>query len=272
MSEITRDQLMAYADGQLLPAERQAIETYLAANPDAADAVALLQRQTDAIRTLFGPAGAETVPPRLKPRRLAAELGRRRSRHWGWAAAAVLLVGFGLGAGWLARPLFEAPAASATLIADAVNAHTVYVAESRHAVEVGSDESEHLSTWLSNRLDTDLGMPDLDAEGFALVGGRLLPGTPQIGGRAAQLMYEDIAQQRITIYVTAALPDGEPAYEFTSHDGAEAFYWANARITCTVVGTLPPEQMKAVAGTVYAQLTQSDSKARRDLSDSLYAL
>lgn len=263
MSEITRDQLMAYADGQLPEAERAAIEVHLAANPDAAAEIALIQRQTDAIRTLFGPAGAEAVPARLKPRRLAAEIGRRRLRSWGWAAAAIVLVGLGLGTGWLARPLLEARPASATLIADAVNAHVVYVAENRHAVEVGGDDSEHLSAWLSNRLDTALGMPDLAAEGFALVGGRLLPGAPGAGGRAAQLMYENTAMQRVTIYVTAALPDGAPTYQFASLDGAEAFYWANARITCTVVGTLPEEQMRAVAGSVYRQLTEGDVGAER---------
>jgi anti-sigma factor RsiW len=258
MSEISRDQLMAHADGQLPQAERAAVDAYLDANPEAAAEVALLQRQTHAIRTLFGPAGAEVVPARLKPARIAAEIGRRRTRSWGWAAAAVVLVGLGLGTGWFARPLLEAPPASATLIADAVNAHAVYVAENRHAVEVGKDDSEHLSTWLSNRLDTTLGMPDLTAEGFTLVGGRLLPGEPDAGGRAAQLMYENAAQQRVTIYVTAALPDGKPAYQLASQGGAEAFYWANSRITCTVVGTLPEAQMKAVAGAVYRQLTEGD--------------
>ena len=258
MSEITRDQLMAYADGQLPEPERAALEAYLAANPEAAAEVALLQRQTDAIRTLFDPAGAEAVPARLRPRRLAAEIGRRRTRSGGWMVAAIVLVGLGLGAGWFGRPLFETRAPSDTLIADAVNAHAVYVAENRHAVEVGKDDSEHLSTWLSNRLDTALGMPDLTKEGFTLVGGRLLPGEPDAGGRAAQLMYENAAQQRVTIYVTAALPDGKPAYQFASLEGAGAFYWANGRITCTVVGTLPEAQMKAVAGAVYAQLTEGD--------------
>lgn len=261
MSEVTRDMLMAYADGQLDAGERATVETALAANPEAAAEVALLQRQTDAIRTLFAPAGAESIPARLRPRRLAAEHGRRRARSWGWAAAAVVLVGLGLGTGWFARPLFDARPISAALIADAVNAHTVYVAENRHAVEVASTDSEHLSSWLSNRLATPLGMPDLGAEGFSLVGGRLLPGEPDKGGRAAQLMYENADKDRITIYVTAALPDRQPAYQFTQYEGADAFYWANARITCTVVGTLPEEQMKSVAGAVYSQLTEGDVSA-----------
>ena len=62
----------------------------------------------------------------------------------------------------------------------------------------------------------------------------------------------------VLLATSAALADGAPAYQFASYDGAEAFYWANARITCTVVGTLPEEQMKAVAGAVYSQLTEGD--------------
>lgn len=258
MSEFTSDRLMAFADGQLPEAERAAVEAHLAANPDLAAEIAAWQRQSDALRTLFGPAGAEPVPARLRPRRIAAELGRRRNSAFGWAAAAVVLVGLGLGAGWFARPLFDAEPSSQYLIADAVNAHTVFVAENRHAVEVPGSDSEHLSNWLSNRLNTNLGMPDLSAEGFTLVGGRLLPGEPSRGGRAAQLMYENAAKQRITVYVTAALPDRAPAYQFASRDGAEAFYWANARITCTVVGTLPEAEMKTVSRAVYQQLTEGD--------------
>ena len=263
MSRITPDLLMAYADGQLDPAERAAVHSHLAANPDVAAEVALTQRQSDAIRTLFQSAGAEPIPARLRPSRIAAEQGRHRARTWRWAAAAVVLVGLGLGLGWFARPLFGAPAASAILIADALNAHAVYVAENRHAVEVGGDDSEHLSSWLSNRLDTNLGLPNLSAEGFTLVGGRLLPGQHEIGGRAAQLMYENPKAQRVTIYVTAALPDGQPAYQFTQYDGAEAFYWANARITCTVVGTLPSAEMEAVSKAVYTQLTTADAGSER---------
>ena len=106
-------------------------------------------------------------------------------------------------------------------------------------------------------------MPDLSPQGFTLVGGRLLPGEPDLGGRAAQLMYENATKERVTIYVTAALPDRQPAYEFTRYEGVDAFYWANARITCTVVGTLPEDRMKAVSQAVYAELTKGDGTAGR---------
>jgi len=247
--------LMAYADGRLTPDEALRVETWLKSHPEDAAEVTLWMRQNDAIRTLFAPVASEPVPARLRPARIAAEIGARQARSWRWAAAAVLLLGIGLGAGWAVRPLLEtAPPASQMLIADAVNAHRVFAAESRHAVEVVAAEEDHLVTWLSNRLATPVGTPDLSGEGFFLVGGRLLPGEADIGGRAAQLMYENGAKERITIYVTAALPDHEPAYRLVSHDGAEAFYWADARITCTVVGTLPEDRMKTLSQAVYSQL------------------
>jgi anti-sigma factor RsiW len=262
MSAVTRDMLMAYADGQLDQADRPAVEAHLAANPDAAAEVTLWQRQSDALRTLFAPAGSEPVPARLRAHRIAAATGSQRARTWRWAAAAVVLVGAGLSVGWFARPWVDgAPQASQLLIADAVNAHTVFVAENRHAVEVPATDQDHLVTWLSNRLATPLGTPDLTTEGFKLVGGRLLPGEPGAGGRAAQLMYENDTKDRVTVYVTAALPDRAPAYQFAKSGGAEAFYWANARITCTVVGTLPEAQMKTVSQAVYRQMTEGDVAA-----------
>ena len=76
MSEITRDQLMAYADGQLPEDERAAVDAFLAANPDAAADVALLQRQSDAIRTLFEHVGGEPVAVRVNSSSLAGYMSR----------------------------------------------------------------------------------------------------------------------------------------------------------------------------------------------------
>src|SRR5690606_27142788 len=157
------------------------VETWLGANPEAAAEVAMILRQNDAIRTLFAPAGAEPLPAALRAATIAARLARRRRQMVLRAAAAVLLVGIGLGIGWFGRLHFDQQPAYALLVADALRADSVFVAENRHAVEVPGSDGDHLSTWLSNRLETQLGMPDLTAEGLTLVGGRLLPGKPDLG-------------------------------------------------------------------------------------------
>ena len=260
---ITQDVIQAYADGRLDDTSRAAVEAHLDSNPDAAADMAVWLRQREAIKTLYDPVAGEPVPTRLNPHRLAARSGRKP----GWpryAAAAVVLVGLGLGAGWFARDLLqpeETP--SQLLIASALNAHALYVKESRHAVEVAANDGQHLTTWLSNRLDHQLDPPDLSSQGFALVGGRLLP--PDVyrnTGPAAQLMYENATKDRLTVYVTAALPGGEKAYQFETTNGLDAFYWANDAITCTVVGDLPQPQMNTVAKLVYQQLTWSPDPVR----------
>jgi anti-sigma factor RsiW len=150
-----------------------------------------------------------------------------------------------------------AEAASEALIDSAVTAHALYVEENRHAVEVAAADREHLISWLSNRVTQPVNPPDLSAEGFTLVGGRLLPPIDYPAtGPAAQLMYENGKAERVTVYITAALADGEDAYEFTTRAALDAFYWANEKITCTVVGDLPEAEMKAVAQKVYRQLTR----------------
>ncbi|MCR6636042.1 anti-sigma factor [Devosia sp.] len=254
MSDVTRDQLMAHADGSLSAEESAAMDAWLAERPEAAAEVARMQRQTDAIRTLYAPVAAEPIPPRLSVERLRQSGEKRRGRLWINAAAAVFLIGLGLGAGWLLRGQMETSGIADRLIADAVSAHTVYVLENRHAVEVNGADSEHLSSWLSNRLQTTLAMPDLSASGLNFLGGRLLPAPNVPGGRAAQLMYEDAAGARLTLYVTPSPGPDTPSYELANLGLDTALFWADAAISCTITAPYPAEKLQSIARTVFSQL------------------
>lgn len=257
MSPVTENDLMAYADDRLDPARRTEIEAWLAEHPERAAEVQLWRQQNEAIRALHG-ATAEPVPPRLDPRRLAAHRSERLRQWPRLAAAAVVLIAIGSTLGWLGRDWIEPPETPAEiLIGSAIGAHQLYVRENRHAVEVGANDRDHLFNWLSNRVERPIIAPDLAAEGFELVGGRLLPASyeDETAGPAAQLMYQDASGQRITVYITAARPDVGKAYEFENRDALDAFYWADDRITCTVVGDLPQDQMQTVARKVYQQLS-----------------
>ncbi len=261
MSAIDRDTIMAYLDDEMDPAHRAAVE----ADPRAMAEIAALQRQSDAIRTLYAPAGAEPVPRRLDPHRLALTRQRRRWSGVGRAAMLIVVLAIGIATGWLNRPMPDAPQLYDRLIASAVSAHTVYVAENRHAVEVAGSDSEHLSSWLSNRLDTALAMPDLSAQGLTFLGGRLLPAPEIAGGRAAQLMYEDTAGERLTLYITPATGVTGPDYEAVSFGRDTALYWANATFTCTLVGPQASNTMQAALTSVARQL--SPDAPQRDYQD-----
>ena len=250
--------LLAYADGRLPGEAAEAVTRYLAEHPKAAAEVEAHRRQNASITALFTPVASEPVPARLKPARVAAGLRAQSGQWYRSAAAAIVVLALGAGVGWYGRDaLSPAAAASDVLIDTAVTAHELYVNEKRHDVEVAASEEEHLVTWLSNRIGQPIDAPDLSTEGFSLVGGRLLPSVAgSETGPAAQLMYENATADRLTVYITAALPDKLVASEFTTAAaGLEAFYWANEAITCTVVGDLPGAEMQVVAKQVFTQLT-----------------
>jgi anti-sigma factor RsiW len=256
---ITADALHAFADGQLGEAERAAVERYLAAHPDAAADVDAWQRQNDAMRALFpAPAANEPVPARLSPHRIAHVVRIARRQSFMNIAAAVTLVVLGSGIGWFGRDyLTPTKAASAYLIEAAVTAHTLYVKEKSRAVEVAAD-APNLMTWLSNRITTPIDAPNLTSEGYTFLGGRLLPSNPEDGipGPAAQLMYENGEAQRVTLYITAALPDKKEAWQFETVGGVEAYYWANSAVTCTVVAAIPEAELRTLGRKIFEQLTR----------------
>lgn len=256
--EVTDADLLAYVDGQLPPAERERVAQYLAANPGRAAEVAHWQRQNEALHALFDPAGHEALPARLRPAAIARDRAAKSSFRWTQVAAALVLVALGGTMGWAGRDVVTSTAASDALIQSAVVAHSLYVSENRHAVEVAADDREHLVSWLSNRVTQPINPPDLSSEGFSFVGGRLLPPAEHgKTGPAAQLMYENAASQRVTVYITSALPEGKAAYEFSNRGPLQAFYWANDKITCTVVGDLADAEMQTIATKVYQQLTRN---------------
>jgi anti-sigma factor RsiW len=113
-----------------------------------------------------------------------------------------------------------------------------------------------LTAWLSRGIGRSIVTPNLAAQGFALLGGRLLPPSAGNGvGPAAQFMYQNATAQRVTLYITAAPAKPGPAAASELQDGVEAYYWADRNITCTVVGDLPEPVMDAVARSAAEQLS-----------------
>ncbi|TAN16550.1 MAG: anti-sigma factor, partial [Rhizobiaceae bacterium] len=235
--KITEYDLHAYADGALEEAARAAVEVHIAQDPSAAEDVARWQRQNETLRKLYGSVAAESVPPRLDAYRIERE-SRTKAAHWiRMAAAAVLLVAAGSGAGWYGRSVLVSPAPlQQSLVNEAMEAHRIYSSEVVHPVEVRASEKDHLRAWLSKRLERTLTVPDLRAEGLTLVGGRLLPAA---GGPAAQFMYEDDAGHRVTLYIVPVKEGRETSFRYATLDRLEAFFWTDETISCALVGQLP---------------------------------
>ena len=197
--------LNAWLDGELPADQRAEVEAWLRDHPEHAARVRLWAADGEALRARLDPVLAEAVPQRLTDLALSASPSYRSSSAphgvWLWAsrrrwaaALAFFVLGGATGAAlmWRLQPApggVLASTAPGAWVQRAVLAHSVYVPEGRHAVEVKAQE-EHLSRWLTRRLNVPVKLFDLRAQGFELVGGRLLPDG---AGPSAQLMYQLIA-------------------------------------------------------------------------------
>ena len=247
---VTEAELQAWVDGQLPPSRRPAVDNYLALHPAEAARLRAYREQSVALRARYNPMLDETVPPALAVRRPPS---RWRAQALRAAAMLALTLGGGV-AGWLARDAAE-PASTAwqaALPARAALAHAVYTPEIRHPVEVGADQQAHLVAWLSKRLGAQLKPPRLEAQGYTLEGGRLLPGQ---SGPVAQFMYRDAGGARLTLYVsTEQTQNRDTGFRFAQEGELGVFYWIDGRFGYALSGSLKKTALATLANAVYAQL------------------
>jgi anti-sigma factor RsiW len=275
--------LHAWLDGELPPERRAEIDTWLREHPEDAARVRLWAADGAALRTQLDAVLDEPVPPALaqvvwrKPPAAGATTGGWGG--WGgmggggyrWAAAlALFALGGAMGAALMwrvqAAPGMLARVAEPAWVQRAAVAHAVYVPEVRHPVEVKAQE-EHLSRWLTKRLDVPVKLFDLRAHGFELVGGRLLP---DAAGPSAQLMYQAIPAAgaasgadgkpvRVTVYLRKPDSGTPAAFRYEQQGETGLFYWVEGRSArggpCgyALVGALPRERLLALAEAIYQQ-------------------
>jgi anti-sigma factor RsiW len=259
-SSITEALLSAYVDGELEAADRERVDAWLQSHPDDRARVQAWQADRTALAALFNPVLDEPAPAALR----ATVWRSQGPPRWAMAAAAAgLLVAGGVLGGvgvwqWQAKAqaaqlaqlrLQLAPGAAQGWVQRAAFAHSIYTNEPRHAVEVGAQE-EHLSRWLTRRIDIPVKLFDLKAQGFDLVGGRLLPDGP---GKSAQLMYQDAEKRRVTVYLRKPEQGADTAFRFEQQGKLGLFYWVEEGAGYALVGELPRDTLLALAKSIYDQ-------------------
>lgn len=282
--------LHAYVDGQLDPATALRVAQWLAGHPADAERVLAWQAQRQGLRELHAGVLDEPVPEALT-RALV-----RPAPRWPYALAAGVMLVLGATLGWTLRPVLVDAAAGQRMAAgaapsarhfvqDATIAHVVYLPEKRHPVEVGADQREHLVQWLSKRLGSELKAPSLDAQGYSLIGGRLLPGSSEgttwqhtsaqaasalsdaqatgmdLAAQAApraQFMYENESGQRVTLYISAFAEGAlaPTAFQFATDGQTNTFYWVDQRQGYALSAQLPRAMLATLADAAYRQLAR----------------
>ncbi|WP_088708370.1 anti-sigma factor family protein [Noviherbaspirillum denitrificans] len=242
---ISEQDLHGYVDNQLGPERRAEVEAYLAVQPEAAVLVQDLRQQNRLLHEAFDAVLNEPVPIGM-----GAAL-RRRHFPLAWAASVAALA-FGLVAGWAARDMTQPAPGPAAFAERALRAHLLYASEKRHPVEVPAEQEAHLVAWLSKRLDAPIRAPALNQHGFSLLGGRLLPGED---GPLAQLMYESVDGERLTLIVRRAGRNaGDTRFQLLEQNGSSVFYWVDRDYGYALSGSIGKNRMMDVARAVDTQL------------------
>ncbi len=212
-----------------------------------------LKALSQALHQLYDPVLEEPVPERLRARSLS------RAR-WRAAAIAASWVALGLCAGAVAgwqlhasRALVAPQAEVPVFVKRAAMAHATYSPEVRHPVEVGADQEQHLVAWLSKRLGAQVRAPKLEAVGYSLMGGRLLPGD---NGPVAHFMYQTEKGRRITLYVrTDAAENRETAFRYAAEGNVKVFYWIDRKLGYAISSAdIGKDDLLKIANAVYQQL------------------
>lgn len=259
-------ELHAYVDGQLSPARLAAVEQFLATHPQERARTRDWQQQNEAMRGLLQPVLGEPLPLRL-PLRPPALAG-----WWRALAAAVLISLLSAAAAWTVRGAFDAeaarlaftdPSASSRLAVGADDrplsgfaqraavAHVVYSPDMRRPVEVGADQEQALVTWLTKRMGTTVRPPSLATLGYALIGGRLLPGDK---APVAQFMYGTAGGQRLTLYVTREVGGQDTSFRFGNDGPVNVFYWVEGHFGYAISAGADRDELMKVSREVYRQL------------------
>ncbi|MCL4743948.1 MAG: anti-sigma factor [Burkholderiaceae bacterium] len=254
-------ELDAWVDDRLGPEEFARVQSALDADPQMRARAAADRAISEALRAQLDLELSRPVPQSLE-RAARGERGAVAANAGRFAQVASLLFAVALGAviGWVAHSATEQSDRAAAgnrsitipLPRAASVAHAAFAPEVRHPVEVGAGEQAHLVAWLSKRLGTPLKVPDLEAQGYRLVGGRLLPDAGR--GVAAQFMFESAQGRRLTLFVRGDEAGSDTAFRYASANGLSTFYWLDRGYGYALSGELPREAMLAVATEVYRQI------------------
>lgn len=257
---ITDADINAYVDGQLSAMRQPAFEEALRQDAALAARVAQLRHHNALLHDAFDPWLAEPLPERLiaaasAPVDAAASTAAptMRARRWRLPAAAAATLVVGIALGWFGRDaLLQREGTPTTFTRQAALTHALYASDVNRPVEIWAAEEKRLVNWLSKRLGFAVRAPDLNALGFALVGGRLVAGHEL---PTALFVYENADKQRMTLQVRKqTYAGGETAFRYAVEDGVGVYYWIEDNCSYALSGNLDRAQLLAIGRVVYGQL------------------
>lgn len=242
--------LSAYLDGELTAAEAEAIETLLDSDLEAqAELDALIEAQAMA-QDYFDAHLTHPVSLALvkqiqdTPEPLVAANAPSRP-IWGAMAASLVALVIGGAGGYLYKDT-TTPVQVAGWLSDIADYHDVYASQTRHLVEVGADEADHIEAWLGKTVGASFSIPDLTQYGLTFEGGRLLVAN---GKPVAQLMYRQADGTVIALCLQRSNSNtvGQGPFKETTIKGFDFVSWTADGADYVVIGPAGQPNLNAVA-------------------------
>lgn len=245
--------LHPYVDGELDAARRSAVEEHLQTCAACREELKQLQMLRRALQLPELRQGAsEMLRQRLLNELKKADARERRPAWPAWGAA--------IAAGVLAVALFwnfaphggpsqqELAAMDDAMVDSAVDQQQD-AQKDDHLTELASADPKAVQSWFSGKLAYVPPVPDLSAQGYALVGGRL----DKVNGEPAAALTYQHGDDVVTVFVCAA-QHGDKNLDLDSDDGYQVAYWTKGQLSFWVVSKLDLDRVKAL-GSALQQIT-----------------
>ena len=253
----TQDLLHGYLDDELDVVSSRALTQHLQACLVCAQAYEA-QR---ALRTALRTSALYFTPPPSLPKQVRAEV-RRASRadtrrmRWTWEgltvavamAIVVLLV-------WSGGLVHRRSPVDGPVLQDVIAGH-VRSLLANHLTDVLSADQHTVKPWFEGHVDFAPPVPDLTAQGFPLVGGRLdyLDNRP-----VAALVYKR-QQHVINLFVWPAPSSAARPESTVTRHGYNLVQWTTAGMTYWVISTLNAPELETFAHGVQQHITPSSGQ------------
>jgi len=241
--------LHPYLDGELDAARRSAVDEHLR---DCAGCRHELQRLQALRGALQNPelryAASETLRHRLMGELKKADARERRPAWPAWGAAiaaGVLAVALFWNFAPHGGPSLEQLAKMDDAMVDSAVDQQQDAQKDDHLTELASADAKAVQSWFSGKLAYVPPVPDLSAQGYTLVGGRL----DKVNGEAAAALTYQHGDDVVTVFVCAA-QHGDKGLDLDSDDGYQVAYWTRGQLSFWVVSKLDLDHVKALGAAI----------------------
>ncbi len=246
--------LHGYLDGELDLVSALGLERHLEGCPACGETYRRLRALQGALRS--APLRWE-APPSLegRVRSVLRESGRPPLRVWtpgrkrlGLAAAAAALLAL---VGWAVARTWTAPSADDLLAQQVVAAHVRSLLAAQR-VDVPSSDRHTVKPWFQGRLDYPPEVPDLEAEGFRLLGGRL----DYLSDRPVAALVYQRRKHLINLFTWPAGDQANQAPRAATRQNQHVVRWVQGGMNYWAVSDLNAEELQQFVQAVRAAVGQ----------------